>query len=162
MLRDENAAGRVEGEPLAVAEAARESLGRREALAGLVGVITPDTGASRLLGAGIVALRVGESVHLLASVRGRAEVNEEITPRRDQERMNRMVARNGQTRDDRLPFALGCDLALGERIAHDAIVDLGVDHTVVECEPGAAVAAARDRFTEPFDDVGAPVAMGVL
>src|SRR5260370_12433012 len=100
MLRDEDAAGGVKGEPLAVAQTARESLGRREALAGLVGVIAPDTGAGRLLGAGIVPLRVGESVLLLASIGGRAEVNEKIAFRRDQERMHRMVARNGQAGND--------------------------------------------------------------
>src|ERR1700724_2697321 len=106
MLRDEDAAGGVEGEPLAVAQAACESLGRRKVLAGLVGVITPDPCASRLLGAGIVALRMGESVHLLASVRGRAEVDEKIAFRCDQERMHRMIAGNGQARDDRLARAL--------------------------------------------------------
>src|SRR5258706_904114 len=141
MLRGEDAAGGIKGESFAVAQAARISLGWREALVGLVRVIAPDTAASHLLGAGIVPLRMGESVLLLAIVCGRAEVNEKIAFRRDQERMHRMVARSGQARDHRLPFALGCDLVPGERIAHDAVVDLGVDHAVVEYEAGAAVPA---------------------
>src|ERR1700681_2342103 len=162
MLRDEDAAGAVKRKSLAVAQAAREALGRREALLGLVRVIAPDAGAARLLGAGIVAWRVGEPVLLLASVGGRAKVNEKIAFRRDQEGMHRMVAGSGQAGDDRLASALWGDFVRGNRIAHDAVVDLGVDHAVVEDEAGAAVSAARDRFAEPFDDVGAPAAMRVL
>src|SRR5258706_16395733 len=127
-----------------------------------MGVIAPDTGATRLLGAGIVSWRVGVSVLLLAIVCGRAEVNEELTFRRDQERMRRMIAGNGQPRDDRLASAFGCDLGPGDGVAQDAVVDLGVDHTFVECDAGAAVPAARDRFTEPLDDVRVPVATCVL
>src|ERR1700694_1105906 len=128
MLGGEDAAGGIKGEPFAVAQAACESLGWREALPGLVRVIAPDTGASRLLGAGIVSLRMGESGLLLAIVGGRADVNKEIAFRRDEEKMHRMIARDGQARDDRLPSALGCDVVPGKRVAHDAIVDLGVDH----------------------------------
>src|SRR5882757_262905 len=162
MLRDEDAAGGVKREPLAVAQAAGVSLGRRKALVGLVGVIAPDTGTSSLLGAGIVPRRMGEPIPLLAIVGSRAKINEEIAFRCDQERMHRMVADNGQVRHHRLPFALGCDLVGRDRVAHDAVVGLGVDHAVMEYEAGATVAAARDRFTEPFDDVGVPVAMRVL
>src|ERR1700730_2929015 len=102
MLRDEDAAGAVKRKSLAVAQAAREALGRREALIGLVRVIAPDAGAVCLLGAGIVAWRVGEPVLLLASVGGRAKVNEKIAFRRDQERMHRMGAGNRQAVDHRL------------------------------------------------------------
>src|SRR3981081_2751221 len=96
MLRGEDATGGVKGESLAVAQTACESLGWREALVGLVRVIAPDTGASRLFGAGIVPWRVGESVFLLAIVGGRADVNKKIAFRRDQERKNRMVCPNGE------------------------------------------------------------------
>ena len=68
-----------------------------------------------------------------------------------------MVAGDGQARDHCFAFALGGDLVGRERIAHDAVVDLGIDHPVVERDAGAAVAAACDGFAEPFDDVGVTV-----
>src|ERR1700716_3850855 len=79
--------------------------------------------------------------------------------------MHRMVARDGQARHDRLASALRRDFARGERVAHDAIIGLGVDHAVIEYEAGAAgpaVPAACNGFTEPLDDVGVPIAMRVL
>jgi hypothetical protein len=72
MLRGEDPAGGIKRESFAVAQAARKSLGWREVLVGLVGVIAPDTGASRLLGAEIVAGRMGESVLRLVIVGGPA------------------------------------------------------------------------------------------
>src|ERR1700720_4254179 len=101
MLRDEDADGAVKRKSLAVAQAAREALGRGEALLGLVRVRAPDAGVVCLLGAGIVSWRGGEPVLLLASVGGRAKVNEKIAFRRDQERRYRMVAGSGQAGADR-------------------------------------------------------------
>ena len=69
-----------------------------------------------------------------------------------------MVAGSGQPRHDCFPFALGCDVVGRERVAHDTVIDLGVNHPIVECDAGATMAAARDRFTEPLDDVGVSAA----
>jgi hypothetical protein len=73
-----------------------------------------------------------------------------------------MVTGDGHARHHCFSFALGGDIVRRERVANDAIVDLGVNHPIVECDAGAAMAATRDRFTEPFDDVGAPAAILVL
>jgi hypothetical protein len=54
------------------------------------------------------------------------------------------------------------DLADGELVADDAVVDLGIQTVVVERNAGAAVAAGRWSLAEALNDVGVAVSMRVL
>ena len=162
MLRGKQAAGRVEGETFAVAQARGITFGRREDLAGLVGVVTPDPAARLLLDAGIDAARGGDAIFRLAGVGRRAQVDEQVALAVDDEGMHRVIAGERQARHDDGRWCGGCPLARGESVSEDAAVLLGVQRAVVECDAGAAGAARLRRLAEALDEVGVAVALGVF
>src|SRR5258708_268558 len=162
VLRGKQAAGRVEGETFAVAQARGVTFGRREDLTGLVGVVTPDPAARLLLDAGIDAARGGDAVFRLAGVGRRAQVDEQVALAVDDEGMHRMIAGGRQARHNAGRWRGGCPLARGESVSQDAAALLGVQRAVVECDAGAASAARLRRLAEALDEVGVAVALGVF
>ena len=72
-----------------------------------------------------------------------------------------MIAGERQAGDDGFRLALGYDLIVSQRVADDAIVDLGEETALVEADAGAAMAAGRDGLAEAGDHVGMSVALGV-
>src|SRR5882757_57706 len=162
VLRGKQAAGRVEGEAFAVAQARGVTFSRREDLAGLVGVVTPDPAARLLLDAGIDAARGGDAIFRLAGVGRRAEVDEQVALAVDDEGMHRVIAGERQAGHDDGRRRGGHPLARGESVSEDAAILLGVQRAVVECDAGAAGAARLRRLAEALDEVGVAVALGVL
>ena len=73
-----------------------------------------------------------------------------------------MVAAERQSRHDRHRGAERNDRALGQRIAHDLIVDLSVNSAPVHADARTTCAAALHGFTEPLIYVGLTGTGGVL
>ena len=96
VLCSKQAAGRIEGEAFAVADAARIALGGREDLSRLVGIVAPGAAAGFLLHARLGAAHARNTVLRLAGVGDRAEIDEELALRVDHEGMHRMIARERQ------------------------------------------------------------------
>ena len=128
----------------------------------LVGIVAPGAGPGLQLGAGLDARRMRDAVRTLAGIRRRAHVDIQMARAVDDHRMHGMVAAQRQAGDDRGRLTLRRDLTVDERIAHDAIIDLGVEPVLVDGDAGAAMAAGRRRFAEALHDIGVPVVMRVL
>src|SRR5207253_10181509 len=67
---------------------------------------------------------------------------------RSRERMHGMVTGERKARDNRLGFFSRNDCAIPQRVADDAIVDLGVKRALVERDSGSAVSAFGKGFAE--------------
>jgi hypothetical protein len=102
MLGDIKSARSVECEALAIADPGGEALGRREVLPGPVRIIAPGAGARFELGAGITPRGVERPVLDLARIGGGAEIDKEIALLVDRKRMHRVIAGEGQPRNDDL------------------------------------------------------------
>ncbi len=157
-----DAAGRVERDAFTIAQPGREALCGRECLADTIGVIAPDPGSRLELRAGIVSRRIARAVAHLAGVGGRAEIDIKAALRIDRERVHRMIAGQRQPGDHDLGCSGRCDRAGRQRVAHDAIVHLGVEPVFVKRDAGAAMTAGRDAVAETRIDVRASVSVGVL
>src|SRR5450631_1276254 len=101
-------------------------------------------------------------VFRLAGVCRGAEIDEEAALRVDRKGVHRMIAGERQAGDDGFRLAFGCDLAITQSVADDAIVDLGEEAAFVQSDAGAAMASGRKGLTEADFYVGTAVAFGVL
>ena len=70
-----------------------------------------------------------------------------------------MIAGDGHAAEDRLGLAGRRDLAVLQGIAHDAVVDLGVEAVLVDRDAGAAVPALGKGLTETLDLIGFPLTL---
>ena len=104
----------------------------------LVRVVAPNSTARLKLGARIVAGRMRHAVLLLAGIRGRAHVDEQIAFCIDGERMHGVIAGNRHAAQDRLGLARRRHLAVLQPVANNLVVDLGVEPILVEPDAGAA------------------------
>ena len=142
--RRENPAGGIKRDALAVAQTRHEAFRRREMLVQPVGVITPGAASGLQLGARIFARHVRHAVLALAGIGRGTEVDIEIARRVDREGMHRMIAGQRQSRDDGLRRPGRRDRRpAGKRVAHDAVVGLGIEIALVDRDAGAALVALR-------------------
>src|ERR1700731_1112495 len=162
MLGYINSTGGVECEALAIADPSGEALGRREVLPGPVRVVAPGAGARFELRTGSDPRRVERPVLDLAGIGGGAEIDKEIALPVDRKRVHRVIAGEGQPRNNDLGRRGWGKCSSRWRVAHDAIVHFRVERAVVENDACATVAAVHGSVTEARDDVGAPFPLGVL
>src|SRR5580692_4354749 len=102
MLGYINSTGGVECEALAIADPGGEALGRRKVLPGPVRVVAPGAGARFELRAGRDPRRVERPVLDLAGIGGGAKIDKEIALPVDRKRMHRVIAGEGQPRNNDL------------------------------------------------------------
>src|ERR1700720_3431301 len=102
MLGYINSTGGVECEALAIADPSGEALGRREVLPGPVRVVAPSAGARYELRTGRDPRRVERPVQDLAGIGGGAEIDKEIALPVDRKRVHRVIAGEGQPRNNDL------------------------------------------------------------
>src|SRR5436190_5326228 len=102
VLRDEKAAGRVDGKSFPIANSRGEPAGPGKCLVRLVDVVTPDAPASLQFGAGVCARYVGLAILGLAGIGRGPDVDVERSLLTDDERVHRMVAAKRQAGNDGL------------------------------------------------------------
>src|SRR6476659_4326763 len=98
----------------------------------------------------------------LAGIRCGAHVDVQVAGTVDGEGMHRMIAGQWHAGQDGRRRARRRSFAALYLIADDAVIDLGVEGTVVQRDPGATMTAARHRFSESLNDVGMSVALRIL
>ncbi len=157
-----HAARCVEAHPLAVAQARDEALRRGELLPGLAGVVAPDAGPGLELGAGLGARHVRHAVLRLAGIRRRAEIDEEIALVVDDEGMHGVIAGDRQAGHDDIRLPLRHGLPPLQLVAHNAVVQFGIERALVERDAGAAGGTLRDARAEALHEIGAAGALGIL
>ncbi len=99
MLGGEEAAGPVEGKPLAIAQAGGETLAGRKFLAEPVGVVAPNSGSGFEFDARVIAGPIGHAVFRLTGIGRRTEIDVKRPFSVDGERMHRVVSGQRQTGD---------------------------------------------------------------
>src|SRR3984893_18124453 len=162
MLGQINSTFGIECEALAIADPGGKPLRRRELLPGAVRVVAPRAAARLEFRARTDPRGVEHPVLDLAGIGGRAEIDIEIALPVDRKRMHRMVAGDRQPGDDHLRRRGRGNRAGGQSVAHDAIVHLGIERTVIKRDAGAAVAAVREAVAKANVDVGVPITLGIL
>ncbi len=125
-------------------------------LTGLVGIVAPGAGARFQFGARIMPQRTRHAVVDLTGICGRAEIDEDMALRVDDERMHVVAAGQRQAGDDDLRIARGRDrIGIGrQHVADDLVVLLGIDGAVIVGDAGAAGRAFRHAGSEPLDHIG--------
>ena len=131
VLRDEDVSLSIDREALGIAYAGGKARGRRECLAGFVRVVAPNAPARLQLRAGVDARRFRRAVLSLAGVGRRGDIDVQGTVGSDRERMHGMIAAQRQSRHDRHRGTLRDDRVPRQRIAHDFIVDLSEQATLI-------------------------------
>jgi hypothetical protein len=162
MLGREQSAGVVEGEALAISQAAHETLLGRKDLSRLVGVIEPRAGARLLLGAWVVAGRVGNAIFELTGIGRRAEIDKQPPFRVDHERVHGMVAGQRQAGQHHGGWPDRQRCPRSERIAQDAAVFFGKKRVVVKRNAAAAGPTLLHPNAKALNEIGASFARGVL
>src|SRR5262249_43301098 len=128
----------------------------------LSGVVAPDSASRLKLAAGIVARRMRHAVLDFASVGRRCKIDKKVSSGVDCERMHGVVAGERKAGDDHLGLLTRNDFAILQRIADDAIVDLGVERALIERDSGSAVSAFGKRLAEPLHHVGVSSTLRIL
>ena len=144
---------RVRGDALAVTDAGRVAILRREGLVELVRVVAPDAAARLQLGARLDAGRLGDAVLLLAGVGGGGDVDVQHPVGVDREGVHRVITTERQARDHDLGRGGRDDGVRREGVLHDPVLRLDVQRVLVEHDPGATRAAVGRTRAEALDDV---------
>ncbi len=140
--------GCVESKTFTVTNPGSETIGRSKGLLCLVGVIAPDPTAGLQFRTRIRARRLQRPVLQLAGVSRRAHIDVHGSIGSDGKGMHGMVAAQRQAGNDGSGGTLGHGRPRRQRIAHDAIVDLGVDRVLVEGNAGAAGCSGLRGFSK--------------
>ena len=92
----EQAPGGIKRETLTVAQSGGVAFLRREMLILFVRIIEPSAGAGLQLNTRLVARRIGNAIFFLAGIGRRAEIDEQVAFRIDDERVHRMITSKRQ------------------------------------------------------------------
>jgi hypothetical protein len=153
---------RVERLAARVAQAGDMALRGREALAGLVRVVLPQSGTCLELTAGVAPRRGGLASPRLAGVALRTGVHEQVAVLVDDEGMHEVVPGHREAGNDLFGLALRHGVAFREGEPEDRVVLLGIQRAVVQRDTRAAGGLLRHAIAEALDDLGLAVSVLVL
>src|SRR5580704_1858995 len=162
VLRDENTSGGIDGKAFAVAYPSGVAAGGRKCLIRFVSVVTPYAAASLQFSTRVCARYLGLTVFRLAGVGRGTDVDIQRSFRTDDEGMHRMIAAQGQPGDDGFRWVMRNKRTGRQGIAHDFVVELGVNRSLVDADACSTCAPGLNRCTETLNYTRGPPPRFVL